>query len=247
MVARPVAHLETGRQPGPQLRSGGGRLHRIAEPQPQARSARILGRQRAHVLEVREHQYAVVILQPHLEDAGDRELAQPRLRRAVAADAGHQQGHGIADAEGQQPRDDAADDHAGRCRAAGRRAGPRSRIPPPRSLPARAPDRRRAATLAASRGCASPAPGSRRRAPRLRPPAACAPAGRWRPSRHAGNRAPIRGPLRGRLARRASRSRAHARSGPAAVRAARPRSRSSPRGSRSARPRPRRRPPATPR
>ena len=86
-------------------------LERVGEAQ--AQSARTLRqrRERSHVIELRQDQRVVVILEPGLEHSADRELAQARLRSAVRRRHRHQQRHRIADAHAQLIGDVAAEDH----------------------------------------------------------------------------------------------------------------------------------------
>ena len=113
VVLRPVAHLER--------RPAAARAAARPPPAPPAHRctrtrrpslAAPAGRQRPHVLEVGEHQRAVVILQAHLEDAGHRELAQLRCRRAVRAHRRHQHRQRVAGGEPEALGDHRADDDA---------------------------------------------------------------------------------------------------------------------------------------
>ncbi len=74
-------------------------LQRIGEAQPQPLAARGLRRKRAHIGDVRENQRVLLLLQAGLEDAGDGELAQSRLGRAVGGDHRNQQRQRVAEAQ----------------------------------------------------------------------------------------------------------------------------------------------------
>jgi hypothetical protein len=86
-------------------------LQRIGETQAQAAGAQRARRERAHIVDLRQHQRVVVILEPGLKHAADLEFPQTRLGQAGRRCHRHQQRQPIADPHAELIGDVAADDH----------------------------------------------------------------------------------------------------------------------------------------
>ncbi len=158
------------------------RAHHVVEPEPQAGRQRSAAAECRGVLEGDQRQAAVVLLQPDLEHAGDRERLQPRpSARAQQFAARHHHRDLVADVRAELPGDHPAEDDASLARL---EVGERALHQVPLDvghLRPRAADRGRAAAPAAGARPGRSSPARRRTAPRPpcrarrapRPPSAC--------------------------------------------------------------------------
>ena len=106
----PVAGRVAGAHGCAHRRHESGDLQRIGKAQPQPARALRQRRERPHVIEIRQDQRVVVVLQPGLKYTAHRELAQTRLGGTVGRGGGDQQRDAVTDPHPQLIGDVTAED-----------------------------------------------------------------------------------------------------------------------------------------
>lgn len=111
VLLRPVANGESLTQAGRERAADHGGDHRVDEVQLQTARTRVTRGERGHIVDVRERQGAIVIVQPRLEETRHSKLAQARRWRAGLIHTRHQQRHRVIHADAEQAREHATQDH----------------------------------------------------------------------------------------------------------------------------------------